>query len=186
MPIARAPVSRPLNNKTPTSSHTFVLSICTSELLETTNNMPPKKTRTKRAASPAPEDNETKKRTQPKRGKKAEAEEPIADEESEPEPEPEPPKKKAKGKAKADANDEPKFLEAQIAKKGTSQVPLDEGCHLSGYHVFIDDDGLIWDASLNQTNASGNNNKFCMRIKVLRLEICSNCFGRPYSASREW
>jgi hypothetical protein len=26
-------------------------------------------------------------------------------------------------------------------------------------HVYIDDDGIIWDASLNLSNVSGNNNK---------------------------
>ena len=27
--------------------------------------------------------------------------------------------------------------------------------------VYIDDDGIIYDASLNQTNIGGNNNKVC-------------------------
>lgn len=41
-------------------------------------------------------------------------------------------------------------------------VSVDECCPLSSspYEVYIDDNGLIWDASLNQTNASANNNKF--------------------------
>ena len=30
---------------------------------------------------------------------------------------------------------------------------------LGGAKVFIDDDGIIYDASLNQTNIGGNNNK---------------------------
>lgn len=56
--------------------------------------------------------------------------------------------------------------EAQVAKAGSSQIPLDEGCYMPGYHVYVDpNDGLIYDASLNQTNASGNNNKF-YRIQV--------------------
>lgn len=59
------------------------------------------------------------------------------------------------------------FKEAQVAKAGTSQIPLDEGCYLTGYHVYIDpNDQLIYDASLNQTNASGNNNKF------YRVQVC--------------
>jgi len=58
------------------------------------------------------------------------------------------------------------FKEAQVAKAGTSQIPLDEGCHLIGYRVYVDPDSKeIYDASLNQTNASGNNNKF-YRIQV--------------------
>jgi poly [ADP-ribose] polymerase len=56
--------------------------------------------------------------------------------------------------------------EAQVAKAGTSQIPLDDGCHLTSYHVYVDPaDGLIYDAALNQTNASGNNNKF-YRVQV--------------------
>lgn len=35
-----------------------------------------------------------------------------------------------------------------------------------GYSVHIDDSGLIWDATLNQTNAGQNNNKF-YRIQLL-------------------
>lgn len=35
-----------------------------------------------------------------------------------------------------------------------------------GYSVYIDDAGLIWDATLNQTNAGNNNNKF-YRIQLL-------------------
>lgn len=75
--------------------------------------------------------------------------------------------------------------DAQVAKAGTSQIPLDEECILTGHHVYIDpDQGLIYDASLNQTNASGNNNKF-YRIQVscdarrmfqrLMLTICPSC-----------
>jgi hypothetical protein len=56
--------------------------------------------------------------------------------------------------------------EAQVAKAGTSQIPLDECCHLTNYHVYVDpNDSLIYDAALNQTNASGNNNKF-YRVQV--------------------
>lgn len=79
----------------------------------------------------------------------------------------------------------PDIKEAQVARAGTSQIPLDEECFLTGYHVYIDpDDGLIYDASLNQTNASGNNNKF-YRVQVSRdpktcfqeqpLTVCRSC-----------
>lgn len=65
----------------------------------------------------------------------------------------------------------PEVNEAQVAKAGTSQIPLDEGCNMHGYHVYVDpNDGLIYDASLNQTNASGNNNKF------YRLQVCPPCY----------
>jgi hypothetical protein len=54
----------------------------------------------------------------------------------------------------------PEIKEAQLAKAGTSHIPLDDGCYLSGLHVYVDNNNLIYDASLNQTNASGNSNKF--------------------------
>lgn len=53
----------------------------------------------------------------------------------------------------------------QIAKSWDVQVPVDEGCSLAGYGVHVDEDSVIWDASLNQTNAGQNNNKF-YRIQV--------------------
>ena len=46
-------------------------------------------------------------------------------------------------------------------------IPVDEGCNLTAYRVFVDPaDGIIYDASLNQTNASHNNNKF------YRIQVC--------------
>jgi hypothetical protein len=56
----------------------------------------------------------------------------------------------------------------QIAKSPNVNIPLDEGCPLTTYKVYIDDDGVIYDASLNQTNATANNNKF-YRIQVLAI-----------------
>lgn len=55
----------------------------------------------------------------------------------------------------------------QIAKSWDVQVPVDEGCSLTGYGVHVDDDSVIWDASLNQTNAGHNNNKF------YRIQVCA-------------
>ena len=54
----------------------------------------------------------------------------------------------------------------QISKSSDIKIPLDEGCPLTTYEVYIDDNGVIYDASLNQANASANNNKF-YRIQVL-------------------
>jgi hypothetical protein len=66
--------------------------------------------------------------------------------------------------------------EAQVAKAGTSQIPLDEGCYLTNYHVYVDpNDSLIYDAALNQTNASGNNNKF-YRVQVRTNATATNYF----------
>lgn len=58
--------------------------------------------------------------------------------------------------------------EGQVAKSKDIQIPLDEGCPFTGYKVYIDDSGVIYDASLNQTNASHNNNKF-YRLQVRSL-----------------
>ncbi|KAK1724167.1 poly polymerase catalytic domain-containing protein [Colletotrichum acutatum] len=55
--------------------------------------------------------------------------------------------------------------DAQTASKGIV-VPLDEGCKVQG-NVYIAPDGVIYDASLNQTNASNNNNKF-YRIQLVQ------------------
>lgn len=56
------------------------------------------------------------------------------------------------------------------AKSSKLQIPLDEYCPLSNhqYQVYVSEDGTIYDASLNQTNASNNNNKF-YRIQVSRI-----------------
>lgn len=71
------------------------------------------------------------------------------------------PDAKKKKKASADVpSKEANFGEGQIAKSRDIQIPLDEGCTLAGYGVYIDSDGVIWDAALNQTNAGNNNNKF--------------------------
>lgn len=44
-------------------------------------------------------------------------------------------------------------------------VPQDEGVNSPTHQVYIGPDGTIYDASLNQTNSSNNNNKF-YRIQV--------------------
>lgn len=71
-------------------------------------------------------------------------------------------------KAKPAESATPELEDAQIAKPGI-KVPVDEFIpgDLVGYEVYIDDDGVIYDASLNQTNAGHNNNKF-YRIQLLR------------------
>lgn len=50
-------------------------------------------------------------------------------------------------------------------KKKAIVIPLDQTCPLLSYQVYVDEDGLAFDASLNQTNASNNNNKF-YRVQV--------------------
>ncbi|RGP59565.1 poly adp-ribose polymerase [Fusarium longipes] len=88
-----------------------------------------------------------------------------------------PAKKSAKGKAavKAEPESEPEDVkeekivaEGQFIKKKDVAIPLDDYCTLRTYQVWVDpDSGLIYDASLNQTNAGNNNNKF-YRIQVLK------------------
>ncbi|KAL2265907.1 hypothetical protein VTJ83DRAFT_5259 [Remersonia thermophila] len=56
--------------------------------------------------------------------------------------------------------------EGQVAKSKDICIPLDEGCSPTYGKVYVDDSGVIYDASLNQTNASANNNKF-YRIQLL-------------------
>ncbi|KAF3041104.1 hypothetical protein E8E12_006286 [Didymella heteroderae] len=68
------------------------------------------------------------------------------------------------GKAKVD---DVKVGDGQNAKAKKIHVEVDEHCPAPHYEVYIDDDGLIWDASLNQTNASANNNKF-YKVQLLR------------------
>ncbi|KAK3684559.1 hypothetical protein LTR37_020162 [Vermiconidia calcicola] len=127
--------------------------------------MAPKR-KAKRAASPAADDAEPK-RKQPKRGKGKGKAEPIDNEQddgdAEPPPQPPPAEQKKSSKAKAT----PEFKEAQVAKAGFSNIPLDEGCPQSNRVYVNPDSGEIYDASLNQTNASGNNNKF-YRIQLLQ------------------
>ncbi|KXJ92013.1 poly polymerase catalytic domain-domain-containing protein [Microdochium bolleyi] len=63
---------------------------------------------------------------------------------------------------------EAKVAEGQIAKSLDAKIPLDEGAarNYGSYTVYINEDGVIYDASLNQTNASNNNNKF-YRVQIL-------------------
>ncbi|KAK5633062.1 hypothetical protein RRF57_008776 [Xylaria bambusicola] len=78
---------------------------------------------------------------------------------------------KAETEAESDEPEEqePKVAEAQIAKSLDVKIPLDEVAdqQFHNYEVYIDDTGIIYDASLNQTNAKNNNNKF-YRVQVLR------------------
>jgi len=61
-----------------------------------------------------------------------------------------------------EADAKPKDTKAvvQTAKSLTTSVPVDEMFTGSGYCVYIEGEAVIFDAALNQTNASNNNNKF--------------------------
>jgi poly [ADP-ribose] polymerase len=59
-----------------------------------------------------------------------------------------------------------KVGDGQNAKSKQIAISVDEYCTLPSYQVYIDDDGTIFDASLNQTNSSANNNKF------YKVQVC--------------
>lgn len=118
-----------------------------------------------------------------KRGRNAAADDEVKVEDEDEKDDEKPKAKKAKtapkaSKGKAAAKNEPAPAQAvpapvdgdaedgdlavgQFAKKKSMVIPIDEFCTLAGYQVYIDQDsGMIYDASLNQSNASNNNNKF--------------------------
>ncbi|KAL2159038.1 hypothetical protein VTH06DRAFT_2797 [Thermothelomyces fergusii] len=70
--------------------------------------------------------------------------------------------------------------EGQVAKNKDIQIPLDDGCPFYQYKVYIDDSGVIYDASLNQTNATFNNNKF------YRLQLLVHPQQGTYVAWQRW
>ena len=65
---------------------------------------------------------------------------------------------------------QPKYNPEAIKKPGkAARAPVDKACWVSAkskgiakddYEVFVDDNGLNYDASLNLSNIDGNNNKF--------------------------
>ncbi|KAH2980727.1 hypothetical protein KXW58_002546 [Aspergillus fumigatus] len=68
---------------------------------------------------------------------------------------------------------------AQKASTKSLNVPVDEGCTMPGA-VFIEDSGLIWDATLNQTNSAHNNNKF------YRIQLLVDTSGTTYKTWTRW
>lgn len=72
------------------------------------------------------------------------------------------------------ATDEKVVAEGQFIKKKDFEIPRDEVCPLQTYKVYIDPvSGLIYDASLNQSNSTNNNNKF-YRLQVSVLSAWAN------------
>ncbi|KAJ3577239.1 hypothetical protein NPX13_g3329 [Xylaria arbuscula] len=89
-----------------------------------------------------------------------------------------PPKKRTRS---GNAGGAKKQKTAQGAKTSQPTVPIDEGFKEGGdAHVHIDDDGTIWDASLNLSNVSGNNNKFYM------LQLLDDDENNTYHAHNRW
>jgi len=61
---------------------------------------------------------------------------------------PEPKPESKKGKLLFSTAKAPAIGKSQIAKDWAVQIPLDNGCPLTGYGVYVDNDSVIWDASL--------------------------------------
>jgi poly [ADP-ribose] polymerase len=61
---------------------------------------------------------------------------------------------------------EPKVGDGSVLKSRDVNIPLDEGCPLQTYRVYVDEEGIVYDASMNKTDASANNNKF------YRVQVC--------------
>ncbi|KAI9038281.1 putative poly(ADP)-ribose polymerase PARP [Aspergillus affinis] len=71
--------------------------------------------------------------------------------------------------------------DAQKANSKALNVPVDEGCTLKGFRsVLIDDAGLIWDATLNQTVSGKNSNKF------YRIQILVDKSGKDFKTWTRW
>lgn len=127
----------------------------------------------KRAASPPPQASNGTSQTVAPKAKRARKTAPKAeddeDDDAKAASEPDDPPKKPVTKP------EPTELklvvgQGQIAKRLDISIPIDEGCPYHTHVVYIDDQGVIYDASLNQTNSGKNNNKF-YRIQV-RIRPC--------------
>jgi poly [ADP-ribose] polymerase 2/3/4 len=116
------------------------------------------------ASAPAPAPSSTK-TTVPSRGKKRKA-----DDEDEDSKDDSQQKKKAANGSDMNGEEEVKEVaEGQYIKKRDFAIPVDEHCPHSNRAVYIDpDSGMIYDASLNQSNSSHNNNKF-YRVQVSPL-----------------
>ncbi|PYH40704.1 putative poly(ADP)-ribose polymerase PARP [Aspergillus saccharolyticus JOP 1030-1] len=71
-----------------------------------------------------------------------------------------------------------KLKNAQKAGTKPLNIPVDDECPLRGSHqVYIDPDATIWDATLNQTSSTNNNNKF------YRIQLLTN---RSKTAFKTW
>jgi poly [ADP-ribose] polymerase len=120
----------------------------------------------KRSASPTSNPSAAPKKPRSTKGKaKAKAAAAVVDDDGDDDDTKDPPAT-SKTVAKSESKPEPVIGNGQVSKKPDVRIPIDEGCPLINYLVYIDPDGVIYDASLNQTNASANNNKF-YRIQVL-------------------
>ncbi|KJZ74530.1 hypothetical protein HIM_06126 [Hirsutella minnesotensis 3608] len=98
----------------------------------------------------------------------------AADDQGAPASEPPVKKRKANGDSggkdveAVEAEDKRPAADGQFMKKKGAVIPRDGYCHLTDHEVHVDPDtGMIYDASLNQSSASNNHNKF-YRLQILR------------------
>ncbi|KAI4273525.1 MAG: hypothetical protein L6R38_006326 [Xanthoria sp. 2 TBL-2021] len=90
--------------------------------------------------------------------------------------------RKRKASPKQAVQKAPAKQQKQDGQKAVSHdinVPLDEGFQDDAI-VYIDDDDIIYDASLNQTNIGGNNNKF------YRLQLLYKAKDDTYFTHTRW
>ncbi|KAF2743502.1 PARP-domain-containing protein [Sporormia fimetaria CBS 119925] len=97
-----------------------------------------------------------------------------------PSPPASPPQAASRGHKRKRSPSVPRVGDGKNAKNAMIEVPLDEYCPNSTYHVHIGDDGTIYDASLNQTNASRNNNKF------YRIQLITDSSNRDFQTWTRW
>ncbi|TGZ82931.1 PARP-domain-containing protein [Ascodesmis nigricans] len=65
-------------------------------------------------------------------------------------------------------------MKTVLVKKG--KAPVDDMSGMSGSaHVYVDSDGVVFDACLNQTQIASNNNKFYY-IQLLQDDLAPTCF----------
>lgn len=96
-----------------------------------------------------------------------------------------PAKRKNTGKQASNGNAKQSKQDGQKAVSHEIEVPIDEGFKEGcAVKVWIEDDGTIMDASLNQTNIGGNNNKVCSTCPVVwRVSFEGCCSSTDYSFS---
>lgn len=72
---------------------------------------------------------------------------------------------------KKEEKEERQVAEGQFMKQKNTTIPVDEFCPLSNWQVYVEPaSGMIWDASLNQSNSGRNNNKFYrLQVSTFRL-----------------
>ncbi|MCJ1300450.1 hypothetical protein MMC08_003247 [Hypocenomyce scalaris] len=88
-------------------------------------------------------------------------------------------KRKRPAKQARNNNAKQSKQDGQKAISHDIDIPIDEGFKKAA-KVYIDEEGIIFDVNLNQTNIGGNNNKF------YRLQLLHNDDEDQYYAHTRW